>query len=202
MGKKDKKKKAAKSAKLEKKLAKERKRLKKAEASNVEKPAKTAPPISPLAPAAGFPALPEIAGVRFASIAAGVRYSGRTDVMLVELAPGTAVAGVFTRSATRAAPVLDCQAKIGGPPTGRRDSRQRGQRQRLHRRGGPQRGGRSDGRCVSRPASAPTRGAGVHRVDRRDRRAAAARPDRGRRRWPTLAERLSPDGFEAAAGPS
>jgi glutamate N-acetyltransferase/amino-acid N-acetyltransferase len=115
MGKKDKKKKAAKAAKLEKKLAKERKRLKKAEASNVEKPAKTAPPISPLAPAAGFPALPEIAGVRFASIAAGVRYSGRTDVMLVELAPGTAVAGVFTRSATRAAPVLDCQAKIGKP---------------------------------------------------------------------------------------
>ncbi len=68
--------------------------------------------VSPLAPAA-FPDLPVIEGVRFASIAAGVRYSGRTDVMLAHLAPGSTVAGVFTRSATRSAPVLDCQAKIG-----------------------------------------------------------------------------------------
>jgi len=52
--------------------------------------------------------------VTFATIAAGVRYQGRTDVMLAKLAPGSAVAGAFTRSATRAAPVLDCQAKIGG----------------------------------------------------------------------------------------
>lgn len=71
-------------------------------------------PVSPLAPAQ-FPELPEIEGVRFATIAAGVRYTGRTDVMLAELAPGTAIAGVFTRSATRAAPVLDCQEKLGGP---------------------------------------------------------------------------------------
>ena len=68
--------------------------------------------VSPLAPAA-FPDLPVIDGVRFATIEAGVRYSGRTDVMLAELTPGTTVAGVFTRSATRAAPVLDCQSKIG-----------------------------------------------------------------------------------------
>ncbi|SLN25007.1 Arginine biosynthesis bifunctional protein ArgJ [Pseudoruegeria aquimaris] len=70
--------------------------------------------VSPLAPAGGFPELPPIKGVRFAATAAGVRYQGRNDVMLAELAPGTAVAGVFTRSATRAAPVLDCQAKLGG----------------------------------------------------------------------------------------
>tara|TARA_R110000850_G_scaffold26345_16_gene75533 strand:+ start:932 stop:2101 length:1170 start_codon:yes stop_codon:yes gene_type:complete len=55
-----------------------------------------------------------IEGVRFATIAAGVRYQGRTDVMLAVLAPGSTVAGAFTTSATRAAPVLDCQAKIGG----------------------------------------------------------------------------------------
>ncbi|UYV37432.1 bifunctional glutamate N-acetyltransferase/amino-acid acetyltransferase ArgJ [Rhodobacteraceae bacterium D3-12] len=66
---------------------------------------------SPLAPAQ-FPDLPVIDGVQFATVAAGVRYSGRTDVMLALLAPGSTVAGVFTRSATRAAPVLDCQAKI------------------------------------------------------------------------------------------
>jgi glutamate N-acetyltransferase/amino-acid N-acetyltransferase len=66
---------------------------------------------SPLAPES-FPDLPVIKGVRFASVAAGVRYAGRTDVMLAHLAPGSTIAGVFTRSATRSAPVLDCQAKI------------------------------------------------------------------------------------------
>jgi glutamate N-acetyltransferase/amino-acid N-acetyltransferase len=72
---------------------------------------------SPLAPA-GFPDLPAIDGVRFATVEAGVRYTGRTDVMLAVLDPGTSVAGVFTRSATRAAPVLDCQDKIGGASDG------------------------------------------------------------------------------------
>lgn len=74
-------------------------------------------PISPLAPAQ-FPILPEIAGVRLASAAAEVRYKGRDDVMLAVLDAGTSVAGVFTRSSTRAAPVLDCQAKLGGASDG------------------------------------------------------------------------------------
>jgi len=68
--------------------------------------------LSPLAPKGGFPEMPVIAGASFASVAAGVRYQGRTDVMLAVCAPGTSVAGVFTRSATRSAPVLDCQAKL------------------------------------------------------------------------------------------
>ncbi len=72
--------------------------------------------VSPLAPAK-FPDLPIIEGVWFSSIAAGVRYKGRTDVMMAKLAPGTAIAGTFTRSTTRSAPVLDCQAKLGGPQT-------------------------------------------------------------------------------------
>ncbi len=71
---------------------------------------------SPLAPAT-FPDLPVINGVKFASVAAGVRYTGRKDVMLAVLTPGTSVAGVFTRSLTRAAPVLDCQSKLGSDPT-------------------------------------------------------------------------------------
>lgn len=75
--------------------------------------AKKANPVSPLAPPAGFPALPTVAGAAFAATAAGVRYAGRTDVMLVRLAPGTTMAGSFTRSATRSAAVLDCEAKIG-----------------------------------------------------------------------------------------
>ena len=68
--------------------------------------------VSPLAPAA-FPALPVIEGATFATAAAGVKYQGRDDVMLALLAPGTVLAGVFTRSSTRAAPVLDCQEKLG-----------------------------------------------------------------------------------------
>ena len=69
--------------------------------------------ISPLAPTS-FPTLPIIAGVTFATAAAGIKYAGRTDVMLASIAAGATVAGVFTRSATRAACVLDCQSKMGG----------------------------------------------------------------------------------------
>jgi glutamate N-acetyltransferase/amino-acid N-acetyltransferase len=68
--------------------------------------------VSPLAPGS-FPDLPVIKGVRFATAAAGVKYAGRLDVMLAVLDPGAVVAGAFTKSATRSANVLDCQAKIG-----------------------------------------------------------------------------------------
>ena len=69
--------------------------------------------VSPLAPES-FPVMAPVAGVRFASAEAHVRYPNRRDVMLVHLAPGTAVAGVFTTSATRSAPVRDCEDKLGG----------------------------------------------------------------------------------------
>ena len=69
---------------------------------------------SPLAPAQ-FPALPNVAGVRFGTLAAGIKYQNRPDVMLAELASGTSIAGVFTQSATRSAAVLDCQKKLGLP---------------------------------------------------------------------------------------
>ena len=89
------------------------KKLKKAEkaARKAEKAARKAAPVSPLAPA-GFPDLPRIAGAEFAAGAAGVRYAGRDDVMVARLAPGSTLAGVFTRSATRSAPVLDGEAKL------------------------------------------------------------------------------------------
>ncbi|MEY4697510.1 MAG: bifunctional glutamate N-acetyltransferase/amino-acid acetyltransferase ArgJ [Pseudomonadota bacterium] len=73
---------------------------------------KAAKPVSPLAPKDGFPTLPHIAGVSFAAVEAGVRYQNRKDVMLVRLALGTAVAGVFTRSSTRSGCVRDCQQKL------------------------------------------------------------------------------------------
>jgi len=75
------------------------------------KPAKSAKPVSPLAPAS-FPTLPVIKGAEFAAIGAGIKYQNRKDVMLVRLAPGTAMAGVFTRSTTRSGCVRDCQTKL------------------------------------------------------------------------------------------
>ncbi|MCX7287020.1 MAG: bifunctional glutamate N-acetyltransferase/amino-acid acetyltransferase ArgJ [Rhodobacterales bacterium] len=68
-------------------------------------------PVSPLAPAA-FPTLPAIKGAEFAAVEAGVRYQNRKDVMLVRLAPGTTIAGAFTRSSTRSGCVRDCQVKL------------------------------------------------------------------------------------------
>jgi glutamate N-acetyltransferase / amino-acid N-acetyltransferase len=69
--------------------------------------------VSPLAPA-GFPQLGPIAGVRLAAFACGIRYTGRDDLMLAELAPGSAIAGVFTRSLTAGAPVLWCRECLAG----------------------------------------------------------------------------------------
>lgn len=89
-----------------------RRRLARGARRAVHQAAVTGPAVSPLAPAGGFPALPDVAGVRLAAGAAGVRYAGRTDVMLAVMAPGTVMAGVTTRSATRSAPVLDCEAKL------------------------------------------------------------------------------------------
>jgi glutamate N-acetyltransferase / amino-acid N-acetyltransferase len=67
--------------------------------------------ISPLAPAS--PAeLPAVAGVTFATAQTGVRYQGRPDLMLALVEPGSTVAGVFTRSKTRSAPVDWCRASL------------------------------------------------------------------------------------------
>jgi glutamate N-acetyltransferase / amino-acid N-acetyltransferase len=67
-----------------------------------------ADPVSPLAPAC-FPALPAIDGVRLASAHCGIRYQGRTDLMVALLDPGTTVGGVFTRSLMPGAPVDWCR---------------------------------------------------------------------------------------------
>ncbi len=85
----------------------------KAGAKPVSPPAAEAHPVSPLAPRR-FAALPPMAGVRLATAAAGVRYQGRTDVMLALMAPETQVAGVFTCSATASAPVLWCRNQLKG----------------------------------------------------------------------------------------
>ena len=66
-----------------------------------------APAVSPFAPKS-LPEVPAIEGVRFATAEAGIRYKGRTDLLLAVLDPGTTAAGVLTQSRTRSAPVEWC----------------------------------------------------------------------------------------------
>ena len=56
--------------------------------------------------------MPPVAGVRLATAAAGIRYQGRTDVMLAVFDEGASVAGVFTRSKCPSAPVEWCRARV------------------------------------------------------------------------------------------
>ena len=67
--------------------------------------------VSPLAPT-HVPEMPAIEGVRLATAAAGIRYAGRTDVLLALFDPGTTAAGVFTRSKCPSAPVEWCRAHL------------------------------------------------------------------------------------------
>src|SRR5690242_6219597 len=69
--------------------------------------------VSPLAPT-DVPEMPAIAGVRLATAAAGIRYKGRTDVLLAVMDKGTTAAGVFTKSKCPSAPVEWCRAKLRG----------------------------------------------------------------------------------------
>lgn len=64
--------------------------------------------VSPLAPGSSVE-LPEIAGMQLATIAAGIKYQDRDDLLLCEFDPATAVAGVLTRSGSASAPVLWCR---------------------------------------------------------------------------------------------
>ena len=68
-------------------------------------------PKSPFAPKS-FPALPAIDGIRIAAAAAGGKYKGRNDVFLAELAPGTQVAGVLTKSKTCSSAVDWCRTVL------------------------------------------------------------------------------------------
>jgi glutamate N-acetyltransferase/amino-acid N-acetyltransferase len=69
------------------------------------------PSVSPLAPVQ-VSDMPAITGVRLATAAAGIRYAGRTDVLLALFEPCTTAAGVFTRSKCPSAPVEWCRAHL------------------------------------------------------------------------------------------
>ena len=75
-------------------------------------------PVSPLAPKT-YPDLPAIAGVRFATAEAGIKYKNRTDVLLVAFDAGTIVAGVLTKSKCPSAAVDWCRPTCPAARRGR-----------------------------------------------------------------------------------
>lgn len=66
---------------------------------------------SPFAPKTQ-PKMPVIDGVRFSTCEAGIRYKGRTDLMVAVLDPGSVAAGVLTQSKTCSAAVLKCRESL------------------------------------------------------------------------------------------
>ena len=53
-----------------------------------------------------------VAGVRLGVTSAGIRKNGRNDILVVELSPGSQVAGVLTQNAFCAAPVQVCKTHL------------------------------------------------------------------------------------------
>jgi len=69
--------------------------------------------ISPLAPKS-YAKLPPIEGLRIATAEAGIKYKGRTDLLVMLFAEATEIAGVFTRSKCPSAAVDFCRANLAG----------------------------------------------------------------------------------------
>jgi glutamate N-acetyltransferase/amino-acid N-acetyltransferase len=68
--------------------------------------------VSPLA--VQLPELPPLAGVRLNSAEAGIRYKGRTDLVMIEVPAGSTAAGVFTSNKCPGAPVDWCRDALKG----------------------------------------------------------------------------------------
>ena len=69
--------------------------------------------VSPLAPK-NVPVMPSVRGVRMATASAGIKYKGRTDVLMMVFDKAASVAGVFTRSRCPSAPVDFCRQNLPG----------------------------------------------------------------------------------------
>jgi glutamate N-acetyltransferase/amino-acid N-acetyltransferase len=68
--------------------------------------------VSPLA--VKLPELPPLGGVRLSATSAGIRYQGRTDVVMMEVAAGSTVAAVFTSNQCPGAPIDWCRDALRG----------------------------------------------------------------------------------------
>ncbi|MEQ8266885.1 MAG: bifunctional glutamate N-acetyltransferase/amino-acid acetyltransferase ArgJ [Parvibaculum sp.] len=80
--------------------------------------AKAGAKVSPLAPKT-YPSLPPVGGVVLGTAEAGIKYKGRTDLLVVRMDEGTQVAGVFTTSKTASAPVEWCRTNVSEGGEGR-----------------------------------------------------------------------------------
>ncbi len=125
--------------------------------------------VSPLA--VPLTELPALGGVRLAAAEAGIRYKGRTDVVMMEVPSGSTVAGVFhlQQVSGRAGGLVPRGAERWAGADGRGE---RGQCQCVHRQGGPGclcRDGGGGGQAGGLSAAAGVRG-----LDRRDRGGPAA----------------------------
>lgn len=65
------------------------------------------------------PALLPVPGVRLGTAEAAIKKPGRQDLLVIELAPGSRVAGVFTQNAFAAAPVRLCRERLAITPAQR-----------------------------------------------------------------------------------
>jgi len=122
-------------------------------------------PVSPLA--RPLPNLPDIAGVRLGAVAAGIRYQGRTDLVMAEFAPGTTGRACSRATSAPCAP----GGLVPGVAGGRQGEGARGQCrqcQRVHR---PRRSGgvRATAVAASVLVGGPVE-TGVPRLHRGDRR--------------------------------
>ncbi len=87
-------------------------------AAKAKPKAKTAVKVSPLAPKT-YQKLPPIKGVEIGTVAAGIKYKNREDLLVIRMPEGTRAAGVFTTSKTASAPVDWCRASIDQGGEGR-----------------------------------------------------------------------------------
>ena len=57
-----------------------------------------------------------VPGIRLGSAAAGIKRPGRDDILIIEAAPGSTCAAVFTQNAFCAAPVKVARDHLGSSP--------------------------------------------------------------------------------------
>ncbi|MGX1198602.1 bifunctional glutamate N-acetyltransferase/amino-acid acetyltransferase ArgJ [Parvibaculum sp. MBR-TMA-1.3b-4.2] len=110
--------KATAAAPVAKKKPVKKKPAPKAKSKTAAAKKKEAPAVSPLAPKS-YPALPPIEGVELGTVAAGIKYKNRTDLLVVRMTDGTQAAGVFTTSKTASAPVDWCRGNLEDGGLGR-----------------------------------------------------------------------------------
>jgi len=108
----------AKLPRAQRKAARPKKPVKPKPRPKAKAKAKSAVKTSPLAPQTS-PLMPAVGGVTLGVAAAGIKYKGRTDLLIAKMIEGTQAAGIFTTSKTASAPVDWCRTNLGEGGEGR-----------------------------------------------------------------------------------